>query len=98
MSFHDVDDPELAKMSLSKHTEVMVGGEVAALDVELVEDVSGGDVVGPNILDMGVLQLVVPVVMVLVDFGTEEAPVALDVSVYLDYGVAHCSDDKICLL
>jgi hypothetical protein len=45
----DVDNFELSKSGFSENGEVVVVGEVARLDVELVEDLSLSDEVGPNL-------------------------------------------------
>ncbi len=90
MSFLDVEDPVVPEMSLSQNSEVVVAGEMSTLDVELVEHVAGGDEVGPHLLDVGVVELMVPVMVVLADLGTEETPVSMHVCVYINQGVAHC--------
>lgn len=90
MSFLDVDDSVPVVGVLGQHGEVVVGGEVSALDVELVEDVVGSCVLRPHLLDVRVLQLVVPVVVVSAYLFAEEAPVGVDGGVNGDDLVAHC--------
>lgn len=90
MSFHDVDDPSALEVAvLGQHTEVMMVGEMSALDVELVEDMSGSGMLNPHILDVCVLEFVVPVMVVLGDLSGDEAPMGMDVRVDLNNGVTH---------
>jgi hypothetical protein len=89
VSFYDVDDPEISKMGLSKDAEVMVVGEMSRLDVKLVENMSGCHAVGPDLFDVGVLELVGPVVVMLVDFSLKMTPVGMDVRIDLNNYVAH---------
>jgi hypothetical protein len=85
----DVDNFELSKSGFSENGEVMVVGEVARLDVELVEDLSLSDEVGPNLFNLSVLQLISPVVVVILDLNHEEIPVTENVGIDLHLNVAH---------
>lgn len=96
MSFDDVDDPEISMMGLSEDAEVMVGGEMSRLDVELVEDMSGCHEVGPDLFDVGVLELVGPVVVMFVDFSLKMTPVGMDFRVDLNNYVAHININISC--
>lgn len=89
MSFYDVDDPVETVLCFCKDGEVMVVGEVSALDVELVDPVVMSDVPDPNLLNVGILQFIVPVVVVFSDFFDIEAPVTVDLRSYLDDLKAH---------
>ena len=76
-------------MGLSKDAEVMVVGEMSRLDVELVENMSGCDEVSPDLFDLGVLELVGPVVVMLGDFTLKMTPVGMDIRIDLNNYVAH---------
>lgn len=89
MSLDDVDNPVESVFGLGEDGEVMVVREVSALDVKLVDPVVVADVSLPNLLNVGVLQFVMPVVVMPLDLLNVEAPVAVDFGSDLDHFKAH---------
>lgn len=89
MSLDDVDDPVESVFGLGQDGEVMVVREVSALDVELVDPVVMADVPLPNLLNVGVLQLVMPVMVMALDLFNIDAPVTVDFRSDLDDFKAH---------
>lgn len=88
MSFFDVEDREVSVANVSQNGEVPVVGEVSCLDVELVEHLVMADAVGPNLIDVGVFELV-QVVVVLVELMMQVVPVVLHITVQLNLNVYH---------
>jgi hypothetical protein len=89
VSLLDVVDSVVSVFDLGEDGEVVMVGEVSGLDVELEEGMSGGDLIDPDLLDLGVLQLGRIVVVVLVDLHHDEVPVAQDLGIHVNNQIAH---------
>jgi hypothetical protein len=57
VSLNGIQDPEMTVFGLSKDCEVMVVGEMASFDVELIENFMMADSVSPNLINGCVLKL-----------------------------------------
>ena len=77
MAFDDVDDSVETILGFSQYCEVVVVGEVSALDVELVDPVVVTHVLLPDLLNVGVVQLVLILMVVLHDFFDVVGPVLM---------------------
>ena len=72
MSFLDVEDSVSVKIAMfSEDSEVMMLGKVSTLDVELIEHMSWSCMLSPNFLNVGVLEFMMPVVVMLADLATK---------------------------
>jgi len=65
VSFLNVDDLVVSEVGFSKDCEMMMVGEMSTLDMELVKYVSWCNKVCPYFFDVGVFQLLMPMVVVL---------------------------------
>lgn len=93
MSFFDAEDSVLTVMGLSLNGEVVVLGEVAALDVETVEPMVMADVFLPDLGNFSLLQflMVFVVLGVSLDLFDVQVPVSIDLGGCLNDLIAHSS-------
>jgi hypothetical protein len=88
VSLNGIQDSEMTVFGLSKDCEVMVMGEMASFDVELIEHIVMADSVSPNLLNDWVLKLAFEDMVMVRLFG-DMAPMIINVSIDLNFNVWH---------
>lgn len=76
MALVDVDDTVLPVQGFHQDCEVVVLGEVPAFDVELVEPIVMSNMLLPDLFDVSIIQLLLPVMMVHLYFFGVQTPVS----------------------
>ena len=89
MAFLHVDDFEVIVLNITEYREMMVVGEMSSLNVELIEHFMVMDPVSPNMLDDGVLQLMLEMMVMMEQFLKESLPVSLDMDIDFNFLVRH---------